>query len=164
MPTLRATIADADGRRVPLAPHKLCGAFASDERSLRLHAASNRPAPPATWREWRRGILWGLAALPLLLAAGLLPVVLAIGVRGSWPVLSLAIPPLAALPALITILLTRRVVADRLARLHLLAGYCPSCAHDLGPEPWRDGPRHRCTECGAAWCAPRDDAIGRCRA
>lgn len=157
MPSLRTTIVDADGRRVPLAPHEIRSAFADDERAVRLRAASARRAKPTTPREWLRGAAWGAAALPVLLAASVLPMAIAMRFRTPWWVTLCAALPMALVPVIVTVFLARRVAAERIARVHLIAGYCPSCAQDFGPHPWSNGPRHRCAECGAAWCAPIDE-------
>lgn len=155
-PSFTTTIADADGRRVPLVAHEIRTAFAGDERSVRLRAALERPAPPMTRREWLDGAGWGLLAIPLMLATGMAPAALSFGLQAPWWVLVLLAVPLGLLPAIVTVILTRRVAGARIARVHLVAGYCPSCGHDFGPRPWSGAPRQRCPECGATWEDPLD--------
>lgn len=155
-------IVDARGRRVPLVPASAHFNRSDASRIDRFRAASRIPGEPPTRREVMRGILWGLVAAPMLLAAALMPAFLAFRTGlPPWAQL-IAVVPMGALPALVTVVLTRRVAGHRIARTWRLAGYCPSCGHDLsGLHADHDGSTV-CPECGAAWCLDaRDTCVQR---
>lgn len=146
----RVTVVDDRGRRVPLAPSEIVPTGASSDRSARMARAA-RSREPTTRAEIVRGVLFGLAALPVMLVAALAPVWIAIRTGWPWWLKILSGLPMGILPALITIFMVRRVAPQRLARQHVRAGYCGSCAHDLtGLSREGDGCRV-CSECGAAW-------------
>lgn len=148
-------ITDDRGRRVPLTPPELLLPGVGDaDRRLRLLAATDRPRPAVTRREVRRGLAYGLMALPVFLAVGVAPVLLTSYVRPALWVRFLVMIPLGALPALLTLLIIRRVAPERIATTYLWANLCGSCGYDLAAvEPEADGCRV-CPECGAAWRIP----------
>ncbi len=152
MAILRVMIRDARGQRVPLVPLSPLLAFRGDQQRIaRLRAASRYPRAPVTAREVWRGLGYGLLALPALLVPAVAPVGLTFWLRAPWWVLIPATLLIGTIPALVTVWLTRRIAADRIARLYLRAGYCASCAYDLqGTLREPDGCRY-CPECGAAW-------------
>ena len=152
----RPTIVDASGRRVPLLPHDWGEAFRGDrERAARIHRASLGPSPKPRRAEWLRGIGFGLLALPVLLGAALLPAYLTFRLHLPWWGLALAVIPMGLLPAAVTVWLARRISAERIARLMLRAGYCPSCGFDLEHATPDALHRRVCPECAACWTAEK---------
>lgn len=151
---LQATILDDRGKRVPLVPHEP-GVLLDQksERVRRLRAAWNLPRERPARREIMRGVLWGLAALPVLLAAPIAPVWFAFNMRWPWWGTTLATLPMALLPALVTVFITRRLGAKRIARCYRHADLCASCGYDLIAAVPDAAGFIVCPECGAAWFA-----------
>lgn len=163
-------ITDSEGREVPLAPHLsmtgmtgmdsvtgmtgMTSTTGSRERRRRLRAAGSDVSGPPTRQEWRRMIGYGLAHIPLLILLGIAPAVMTFKLH--WPVWAvvLAVLPLGLAPAVLTVWIGRRVAKERIARMMLRAGYCPSCSHDLTGVTANDRARRVCPECGAAWAPP----------
>jgi hypothetical protein len=149
---LAATVLDARGREVPLVPHDFRLHLARDtEMGHRLRASSNLPKEGPTRTEIRRGIGFGVLALPLMLMGALAPAYMAFSLK--WPLwlMLLAAIPLGAIPALVTIFVARRTSGRRIAQVYAHAGYCGSCAHDLRASPTEADGCTVCPECGAAW-------------
>lgn len=154
MSILKPTILDATGRRVPLAPHDWGQAFGADrERAARLNRASLSPTPKPTRAEWLRGIGFGLFALPILLGAALLPAYFTFRLHLPWWGLALAVIPMGLFPAAVTVWMARRISAERIARLSLRAGYCPSCGFDLAHTQEDADRRRTCPECASTWAS-----------
>lgn len=149
---LAATAVDARGRRVSLVPHDLKLHLSRDtEMGRRLRASSHIPLERTKSSDIRRGVLFGLLALPLLLVAALAPAFMSF--QWKWPLwlMLLAAVPLGLIPPIVTIFVMRRTMGGRLARVYAHAGYCGSCGHDLaGILPEQDG-CSVCPECGSAW-------------
>lgn len=151
---LAATVLDARGREVPLVPHDWKLHFLRDtDVGRRLRASSDLESRRTTGYDMRRGIAFGILALPILLIGACAPAFLAFSLK--WPLwlMLLAAIPLGILPALVTIFVVRRAAARRIANVYAHAGICGSCGHDLrGTAIAADGCTV-CTECGAAWRA-----------
>ncbi len=149
---LEATVLDARGREVPLVPHNVQLHLARDtEMGRRLRASSTLPKEKPTGSEIRRGIGYGILAIPLLLVGALAPASMAFSLK--WPLwlMLLAAIPLSVIPALVTLFVARRAAGQRIARVYAHAGYCGSCAHDLHAIHAEADGCTVCPECGAAW-------------
>lgn len=147
----RASIVDARGRRVPLIPTLSSMERGDADRVARLTAASRCPRDPPTPAQWAQGIVYGLIALPVLLAGSLLPPYIAFHLSMPWWARILVAIPGGVLPALATIFIIRRLAGQAMARDWARAGYCPSCGQDLTGTPADGDGCTVCPECGAAW-------------
>jgi hypothetical protein len=151
MPSLRTFITDDGGNRVPLmASESILSLGPDHERHARLRAVANRPRPPLTAAEIRRGIRYGLLLLPLAMASGAAaPFVTSLNLP-AWALI-LATLAMGGFPPIVFVILLRRWGRQRIARIYIDAGFCASCGYDLrGTEVQVDGLR-MCPECGAAW-------------
>lgn len=150
----RVTVVDDRGRRHPLASSDITPGGGDPERAERLRRASLGPREPVSRTEIVRGIRCGLLAIPVLIAAALVPAFVAFKTNLPWWGKILVPIPASVVATLLMIALVRRVAPRRIARDMVRAGYCASCGQDLtGLEPHEDGCTV-CPECGAAWRVP----------
>jgi hypothetical protein len=149
---LAATVLDARGRQVPLVPHDWKLHFLRDtDMGHRLRASSDLVREKTTGLDIRRGIAFGILALPILLLAASAPAYLAFSLKWPLGLMLLAAIPLGVLPALVTIFVVRRATTRRIANVYAHAGFCGSCGHDLRGATTEPDGCTICTECGAAW-------------
>jgi hypothetical protein len=111
-----------------------------------------------TPKERRRTTAMVVVCLPVLLGLALLPATMSFGLKMPlWLMLVLAIP-LGFLPALLTMLIYRFALGERLARRMLDAGICPGCGYGREDLPAAADGCKICPECGGSW---RDSPILR---
>lgn len=149
--SLRATVTDDRGRRVPLAAMDLSttGRAAGAGMTPLLDHPSDRNAPPQEDR--RQAMRFALAAVPVLAATTVIPFVLIVfKLISPWTLVPVMLV-LGLIEGGIFVLLLRRMHARRAARLIVGSGRCGSCNYTLqGLVAESDGCRV-CPECGAAW-------------
>ncbi len=158
MRSLRPTIIDDRGKRVPLVNHDWRAYLGGDaERMNRIKAAASVESWRPSAQELRRVAMFCLFMLPAILVGALAPAFITSRTWLPRWAQFLVILSTAVLPALISVFVVRRVLAQRIARSHVRAGLCASCGYDIRSIPGDAEGCRVCPECGAAWMAVPDD-------